>query len=226
MVIDVAGTVVETFVVGSGKNLVYLLTSGGESVVVDPAGGAGPWKKRVGDLGSALVGILLTHTHADHVSGLASIAYRLSVGDVGRRIPVFVHPLEVHRLTRRQAEGALEVTPVGDGQKIRFGNAEVLVLHTPGHSAGACCFLLGGSERAALFTGDTIFVGDVGRTDLPTGSTADLFDSIQRIRRLPPDTVVYPGHDYGTSLATTVGRECAESPAFRCRTAAELDALP
>ena len=91
-----------------------------------------------------------------------------------------------------------------DGDTIPFGNHKLTVIHTPGHSPGGIC--LYGENN--LFTGDTLFVGAVGRTDLPGGSLQTMLDSIkEKILALPDDTIVWPGHDYGGSPTSTIARE-------------------
>jgi hydroxyacylglutathione hydrolase len=98
---------------------------------------------------------------------------------------------------------------VRDGDELRFGGLTMKFIHTPGHTPGACCILIDGN----LFTGDTVFVGAVGRTDLPGASFEQLIDSLQtKIITLPPDTKVWPGHDYGDSPQSTVRREMETNP--------------
>jgi glyoxylase-like metal-dependent hydrolase (beta-lactamase superfamily II) len=82
-------------------------------------------------------------------------------------------------------------------------------LHTPGHSPGACCIRIDGN----LFTGDTLFVGAVGRTDLPGSSFDQLLESLKnKILTLPPETVIWPGHDYGDHHRSTVAHEMETNP--------------
>lgn len=209
---------IDQFLIGGFRNFVYLVTHGGESLVIDPQSELEFWEKRIATLGSRLVGVALTHTHWDHVAGVPAIAEKYDV-------PIHVHQLDAARLKKATAAVQRRLAHVSEGQAIMVGGARLEVLHTPGHSAGECCFLIAG-EKPALFTGDTVFVGEVGRTDLETGSTAELFATLQRLKRLPPETVVYPGHDYGKTPTSTIARESVESAAFRCTTIEELDALP
>jgi len=98
---------------------------------------------------------------------------------------------------------------VRDGDLIRVGDLSLEVIHTPGHSPGGICLRIPG----AVFTGDTLFVGGVGRTDLPGGSWKTLLRSIQeRLFVLPADTVVYPGHHYGAARVSTIGLERDTNP--------------
>jgi glyoxylase-like metal-dependent hydrolase (beta-lactamase superfamily II) len=90
-----------------------------------------------------------------------------------------------------------------DGERIRVGDLALEVIHTPGHTPGGVCLYADGN----LFTGDTLFVGDSGRTDLPGGDRPTLGASIRRLMTLPEDTVVWPGHDYGPTPSSTLGWE-------------------
>ncbi|HEX2660368.1 MAG TPA: MBL fold metallo-hydrolase, partial [Polyangia bacterium] len=94
-------------------------------------------------------------------------------------------------------------------------------LHTPGHTVGGTCFLGDGF----LISGDVLFVGGCGRTDFTGGDTAEMWSSLQRIAGLPEETRIYPGHDYGTTPTSTVGRELLENPYLRCATYDDFRAL-
>ena len=106
-----------------------------------------------------------------------------------------------------------------------------MAIHTPGHSAGELCYRLEATDlkgelRTYLFTGDTLFIRDCGRTDLETGSNAQMFESLQRLKKFPPDTVILPGHHYVRECASTLSREMETSPPLRCASIQELEALP
>ncbi len=225
---------IDQFQIGTLRNFIYLVTFDGDSLVVDPQPDLAPWEKRAIKLGTRLTGVLLTHTHHDHVGGVPEICEKYGV-------PVYVHALDEGRLTgkaglglsRRQIEAsgpliASKLKRIEDGDRIAVGNRFVEVLHTPGHSGGECSYLVQDSADgpSGLLTGDTVFVGDVGRTDLETGSNAQMFATIQRLKTLPPGTVIYPGHDYGRTPTSTIARERTESAAFRCKSVEELAALP
>ena len=93
---------------------------------------------------------------------------------------------------------------VRDGDRIRVGNIELKVIHTPGHTPGGMCLYTDGM----VFTGDSLFVGSIGRTDFPKSSYRDLENSIRtRLYTLPEDTVVFPGHNYGENPTSTIGQE-------------------
>lgn len=209
---------VDQFLIGGFKNFVYLVTHEEQSIVVDPQNELVPWEKRLAELGSKLVGVALTHTHWDHVAGVPLVAEKYHV-------PIYVHELDARRLKKYPPSTQNLFRFVDEGAALALGSAALEVLHTPGHSAGECCYLVPGTPPG-LLTGDTVFVGEVGRTDIETGSTSELFTTLQRLKKLSPQTIIYPGHDYGKTPTSTIGRESAESAAFLCRNIEELDALP
>ena len=145
--------------------------------------------------------ILLTHGHHDHILGLA----RLQQAFGGE---IVMHESEAAFLTddslslRFPAFGSLPRADkadilVKDGDELPFGGSTIRVLHTPGHTRGSVCYLL----DDCLFSGDTIFSGSVGRTDLPTGNARILQESVRRLAALPGDYRVLPGHGPETTLA-------------------------
>jgi hydroxyacylglutathione hydrolase len=199
------------FEIGDMKNFVYLILdwAGKKAAIVDPQMDLRLPLDAIGQHEFELCAVLLTHTHHDHVAGVPQLM-RDFVG-----VPVYAHALDAHRLDS-------EVVAVRDGKVLNVGELEVQVLHTPGHSAGEVCYRVG----HYLLTGDTIFIRDCGRTDLHTGSNEEMFASLQRIRQLPPETVILPGHHYQRECASTLERELRESPPFQCRSVQELMSLP
>ena len=204
--------------VGSQGNFVYFVVdwAARRAVLVDATPGV-PGGLAAGQ-GLVLEAVLLTHTHADHAGGLPALL------DRDPATVVHAHPRDWHRLDPRW-ERAGRLRALADGQRLAVGGLTVEVLHTPGHSAGACCFLVHGTPPV-LLSGDTLFVRDCGRTDLDTGDNGEMFLSLQRLKRLPPETVVMPGHHYGPEPTSTMARELAESPPLRARDVEELASLP
>jgi hydroxyacylglutathione hydrolase len=113
------------------------------------------------------------------------------------------------------------IRTVADGDTVTIGGRGLRVLETRGHTVGGACFLGDGY----VITGDVLFVGGCGRTDFPGGNTAELWQSLQRLTALPEETRVYPGHNYGRTPTSTIGRELLENPYLRCATFEEFRAL-
>ena len=185
----------------------------GASAVIDPAGEPERILALIKEKSAHITLILNTHGHADHVQ--ANEALKRASG-----APVCMHAeddlffTDPERRERIEHELGLPPAPpadrlLADGDILELGSLRVEVIHTPGHTPGSVCFKVNGH----LFTGDTLFVGDVGRTDLSGGSLDRLIQSLaSRIIDLPPETVVWPGHDYGETPTSTIGRERAENP--------------
>jgi len=139
--------------------------------------------------------ILNTHGHHDHVAGNAALKQALGV-------PVGRHP------GGGAAGGPIDI-PLTDGTWLPLGRLAITVIHTPGHTPEAVCLHLTGH----LFSGDTLFVGDVGRSDLPGGDFKLLIASLARlVAEISDDTVIHPGHDYGDTPTSTMDREKRENP--------------
>jgi hydroxyacylglutathione hydrolase len=172
------------------------------AAVIDPAWEVDTLLRHAEKLGVHIQQVLITHTHNDHIEGVEEI-----VGRTGAQ--VFVHPNEAARVKAGQAS----LSSVRDRQDIAIGRRGVRVLETPGHTVGGVCYLADGY----VITGDVLFVGGCGRTDLG-GNTVQLWDSLQRLIALPEETIVYPGHNYGTTATSTMGRELLENPYLRCAT--------
>jgi hydroxyacylglutathione hydrolase len=159
--------------------------------------------------------LLLTHGHIDHMGGSGALAASRPT------MATYVHPdddfltLHPHQQLRGlfgmvppgEYDAPVERHPLADGMSIPVGGLVVEVRQTPGHTPGHCCFLLG--SEGWLFSGDQLFAGSIGRTDLPGGSTAQLATSMaERVMDLPDDVRVLPGH----GPETTIGRERATNP--------------
>lgn len=140
-----------------------------------------------------LVYTLETHVHADHITGSGLLRERLGSKSV------------VHRDAGAMCADLL----VTDGVTLQVGDLEILVRHTPGHTNGCVSFAM--ADR--VFTGDALFIGGCGRTDFQQGDPGKLYDSIhQKLFSLPPDTLVYPGHDYAGNTVSTIRQEMSKNP--------------
>jgi glyoxylase-like metal-dependent hydrolase (beta-lactamase superfamily II) len=130
---------------------------------------------------------------------------------------VVVNPREAERV---RGPGHKLIDAV-DGGNILLGNCGVRALETRGHTVGGTCYLADGY----VVTGDVLFVGGCGRTDFAGGDTAEMWQSLQRLMRLPEETRVYPGHNYGDTPTSTIGHETRNNPYLRCATFEEFRAL-
>lgn len=187
----------------------YLVSDGQSAAcaVVDPGGEAARLEEICREHGLQPQVILLTHGHVDHMAGAAEL--KAATG-----APVLIHDGDrdfvehPHPYFAQMVGGAPAVQVDGeltDGQKLLVGELTLEVLHTPGHSPGSVCLLV----EEALLTGDTLFAGSVGRTDLPGGSTATLEASLRRLLdTCQPETMVYPGH----GPASTIEEEAETNP--------------
>lgn len=159
--------------------------------------------------------IINTHAHSDHTAGNGAIKAATDA-------KILIHEQDAGQLAKllnrtfsRVLGGKGSPRPdvlLKDNDNIQIGESSLKVLHTPGHTPGGICLYTQGN----VFTGDTLFVGAVGRTDLPGGSVKTLLASIrEKIYALPGDTIVWPGHDYGLFPSSTVEQEKKTNPFTR-----------
>ena len=168
-----------------------------------------------------LKGIVLTHSHHDHISGVPGLLLLFP------QLPLYVHPADAHRLGENLRSNLKEVQD-GDLISISGNGADSLalqVIHAPGHSAGELCLSFTAEKERYLFTGDTLFIRDCGRTDLPTGNDAEMFATLQRLKKLPIETIILPGHHYTHECASRLESELQLSPPLLSKTIEELAAL-
>ncbi len=197
--------VVKQMQIGQMANFVYLIgcRATGEATAVDPGWNAEAILRGAEAEGLRITSIFATHGHMDHVNALSALAERTGAA-------VYVNRAEMASIARQ----APEATGLDDDAEVRVGQQTVRALHTPGHTPGSQCLLVGGR----LLTGDTLFVGSIGRADLPGSSPAQLFDSLQRLKALPAETIVLPGHHYGDRQSSTIEHECRYNPYLRIPT--------
>ncbi len=163
------------------------------------------------------VGALATHFHPDHVGGtmmgwgIEGIARLVELTGV----PVHVQADEAPWVERTTGVGGSELSTHRSGDVVTVGAVPITLLHTPGHTPGSQCFLVDGK----LVAGDTLFLDGCGRTDLPGGDPAALYESLTtRLARVPDDTVLYPGHLYSPDPSATMGYTRAHNYVFQLRT--------
>jgi hydroxyacylglutathione hydrolase len=189
-------TMLRKLVVGPYQANCYILgcKNTKEGVVIDPGDEVLRIVKEISENALKIVYILITHGHIDHVGGATELQQIT-------KAPLLIHNLDAPGLPSRP-DGYLY-----DGQKLDFGTHSLSVIHTPGHSPGGVSF----HSPGAVFTGDTLFAGSIGRTDFSGGDYNKLIDAVvTKIFPLGDDVRVYPGH----GPATTVGRERLTNPFF------------
>ena len=183
-----------------------------EAIFIDPAGNEEELVRHVREQGLHLKYLVNTHGHGDHTCGNKKMKELTGAEIVMHETDdqVFNSP-EGEAMARQW--GFTPSPPadirVKDGDRIVVGDVSLEVIHTPGHSPGGICLHSDGH----VFTGDTLFVEGIGRTDLPGASHEQFMQSIrERLLVFPPETVVWPGHDYGARPSSTIGHEKAHNP--------------
>jgi hydroxyacylglutathione hydrolase len=199
--------------VGNMAVFAYLVAAdgGGDGIVIDPAGDVDHILAVAKKLKIAVKCIVNTHGHVDHIAGNTEMKEKTGA-------EIIIHSEDAPMLTSTPAMilrmfGAQQSPPadrtVTEGDVISVGAASLRVMHTPGHSPGGISLYAPG----VVFTGDTLFVESVGRSDLPGGSWPVMLRSIrERLLTLPDETTVYPGHNYGRTPSSTIGHEKKYNP--------------
>jgi len=194
---------------GPMQNFVYLIGDREKrrAVVVDPAWDIDAICKTLEEDDMVLEGVLATHFHPDHLGGDLMghhIHGAVELLERGHKIKVFIHKNEADYVPRICGLSRSDLSLAESGDEIVVGEQRIRSLHTPGHTPGSQCFLVGDK----LISGDTLFIGSCGRVDLPGSDPAQMYDSlVNKLRALPDETVLYPGHDYGGRPASTMGEE-------------------
>lgn len=174
----------------NGDNFSYIIADDAtkEAAVVDPSFNVNRIMKIVKQKRLSVKYVIDTHGHGDHTAG----NNELKKG--------FGAKIVAHRLSSIRTDLSVE-----DGNVIKIGKLPIKIIHTPGHTKDSICLLV---DDHILLTGDTLFVGECGRTDLPGGSPEDMYNSLfRRLIKLDDSVLVYPGHDYGRTPSSTIGNE-------------------
>ncbi len=185
-------------------NFTYLVAEreGAPGVVIDPSYGPEPVLEAIDRNRLTIPYILNTHSHPDHVAGNQAVQER-----TGAKV-----------VAHRAAPLGQDVS-VDEGATVRVGALEIQVVHVPGHTPDSVLYIFSGN----VATGDTLFVGECGRTDLPGGDPSAMYDSLlHKVVALDDALVVLPGHDYGVTPTSTIGREKKENYTLQPRTLDEF----
>lgn len=198
---------VEQIYTGCLAHGAYYIESNGEAAIIDPLREVEPYIQRAEQNGAKIKYVLETHFHADFVSGHLDLAKKTGA-------TIVFGPT---------ARPGFEAHVAADGEELSLGNAKIRVIHTPGHTMESSCFLLldETGQAQSIFTGDTLFIGDVGRPDLAQHVIADLtqeklashlYDSLRnKIMTLPDHLVVYPGHGAGSACGKNMSNETTDT---------------
>ena len=215
MTVSEPGIFVRQMELGPMQNFVYLVGDpvSRECVVVDPAWEIDTIVDTVAADDMTLIGALVTHTHQDHVGGSLEswgMPGRIpGVEELLARVPAKVY---VHKAEREFLRGfGSDLVKVDNHDTVALGRLTLTFMHTPGHTPGSQCFLI--EDR--LISGDTLFIGSCGRTDLPGSDPTEMYYSLtQRLAALPDTTTLLPGHNYG-GPSSTIGTEKQQNPFMR-----------
>jgi hydroxyacylglutathione hydrolase len=191
-----------------GDNFSYVIADepSREAAVVDSSYNADVLIRLLNDRGFKLKYVMNTHGHADHTGGNKALR------------SAFGAKIVAHRLSSITLDLA-----VGDGEVIYVGSVCIKVIHTPGHTPDGMCLLVDGTK---LLTGDTLFVGECGRVDMPGGSARSLYDSLfNKLMKLDDAVEVYPGHDYGVRPVSSIGEERRSNYVLQPRSVEEFVAF-
>ncbi|GIU71875.1 MAG: MBL fold hydrolase [Candidatus Nitrosocaldaceae archaeon] len=196
--------ILEQILVGHMANFTYILADGNKAIVIDPSWDLEKVLNLLKKHNLTLVYIINTHSHFDHTLGNEQLKALTNA------------KIAMHKNSPLEKDIELD-----EGSVIRLNDTEIKVLYTPGHTKDSICLL----TDKILFTGDTLFVGNCGRTDLPGGDAGELYDSLQRLAKLDDDITIYPGHDYGIKPYSTIGEEKRNSMVFKPKSREEFIAF-
>ncbi len=189
---------IEQFLVGNMDNFTYAIIdeTNRKSIIVDPS-----WDLEIifdflEKNGIENTFIINTHSHFDHVLGNDQVVRRTGAKIIQHKSFPLKKDIEVN-----------------DGESIKFGESEIKIIHTPGHSGDSICLII---DDKILLTGDTLFVGSCGRLDLPGSDPNEMYNSVyNKLISLDGNLIVYPGHHYGSTKTSTLGKEKSTNFVFK-----------
>ena len=190
---------------GNNANTYIIANDDNEAIIIDPSAKNTRLINFIKSNNLKPVAVLLTHGHYDHIRGIPLLLENY-------KIPVYIHELDKEMLSNSRdnvSEYAfekvflnIETIPVMDEECLNIiNNINILVMHTPYHTEGSCCYYL--KDNKIIFTGDSLFKNGIGRDDLPTSCPRFMEKSLDKLRALPDDVTIYPGH----GDISTIGQE-------------------
>ena len=203
--------------VGPMQNYVYLIgdTETRKAVAVDPAWAVDSIVDVLNRDDMTLESVLITHFHPDHIGGSLmghNIEGPAELLERGHKVKIYIHKSEADFVPQVCGLSKTDLTLTEAGDDLMVGGQQIKFIHTPGHTPGSQCFLVNGN----LVSGDTLFIGGCGRVDLPGSDPAQMYDSLNnKLKALPDDTVLYPGHNYSPVPVSTLGDEKKTNPYMR-----------
>jgi glyoxylase-like metal-dependent hydrolase (beta-lactamase superfamily II) len=207
--------------VGEMANFAYLIGSrrSREALVVDPAWDIEGLIEHAENDGMTVTGALVTHYHQDHIGGSLFGHEIPGLASLLERLPVPIH------VNKQEAPGVASVADISRGElsehdagdTIALGDLQIRLLHTPGHTPGSQCFLVEeNGQPSHLISGDTLFLGSCGRVDLPGSDPEAMYHSLQdTLKKLPDETLLFPGHLYSPEGQSTMGEQKQSNPFLR-----------
>jgi glyoxylase-like metal-dependent hydrolase (beta-lactamase superfamily II) len=210
------GLSIKQIELGPMQNYVYVIADRDErkAFVVDPAWDISGLLAVLDKEDLELAGALVTHYHPDHIGGDFAGHHIEGLTELLAERPckIYLHKAEAPYVQKQLGLSPADYVAVDGETTLEVGKIPVRLLHTPGHTPGSQCFLVGGH----LVSGDTMFIGSCGRVDLPGSNPTDLYYSLnQKLKKLPDDTVLLPGHNYSPEKTSTIGREKERNPFLR-----------
>ena len=185
---------------GFAANCYVVYKEATEALVIDPS--TNKIVERLAEMGVQAKEVLLTHCHFDHTLGVPALQSAGAKVWCGEKEKPLVGKADLYDMAGLpfvpyEIDGTL-----ADSEVKYLCGLKITVMHTPGHTAGSVCYLIEDEGQKALFTGDTLFCGTIGRTDLPTGNVGQMRESLRKLKNLEGDMPVYAGHEEDTTLET------------------------
>ena len=203
--------IVEQIEIGPMQNFTYIVgfRETREVAIIDPAWDIDELIARLEKNDYTLKAVLATHYHPDHVGG-GMFGHKIAgVAELIAKLPVKVYANrhEVDGLRKVTCLSKSDIARVDSGDVLKIGEVAIEFLHTPGHTPGSQCFRI----RHTLVSGDTLFINGCGRVDLPGSDPDDMYRSLEKLKSLPDDTLLLPGHNYGHVPSATMAETKAQN---------------